>query len=185
MLETLTVGAIAFASTNVDDILLLAVWFAQAGRRVWSIVLGQFVGISALVLISVIGALTALVLPEQWIPLIGVVPVALGIRALFDHHDEDEGEAAPAATGVMAVTVVTMANGADNLGVYIPLFASEPDRLPWYLAVFAVGTAVWCGLGYALVSHPAAGPRLQKYGHVVLPWVLIAIGLHVLSGLVL
>ena len=183
MLETLTVGAVAFASTNVDDIVLLAVWFAQAGRRVSSIVLGQFVGIGALVLISVVGALTALVLPEGWIPLIGVVPVALGIKALVDKGGDDDSGAAPAATGVLAVALVTMANGADNIGVYVPLFASEPDSLPWYVAIFAVGTAVWCALGYALVSHPAAGPRLQRYGHHVLPWVLIAIGLHVLFGL--
>lgn len=184
MLESVAVGALAFASTNVDDIVLLAVWFAQPGRRAFSIVVGQYVGIGLLVLISVVGALTALVLPKEWIPVIGIVPVALGLKALFDGGDDDD-DPAPAATGAMAVTVVTMANGADNLGVYIPLFASAPDQLPVYVAIFAAGTAVWCALGYALVSHPAAGPRLQRYGHRALPWVLIAIGLHVLSGLVL
>lgn len=181
-LDVLVVGTMAFASTNIDDIVLLAVWFARSRARVSSIVLGQYMGIGALVLVSVVGAFTALVLPSEWIPLIGVVPVALGIRALFS-KGEDESDAPPAATGAWAVAVVTLANGADNIGVYIPLFASQPDALPWYVAIFAVGTGVWCALGYALVGNPVVGSRLQRYGHLVVPWVLIGIGLHVLSGL--
>ena len=178
-LEVFTVGTMAFASTNVDDIVLLAVWFAQPRRRVSSIVIGQYVGIGALVALSALGALTALVLPREWIPLVGVVPVALGIKALFSRGGDDDPDRASAGTGAFSVAVVTMANGADNIGVYIPLFASHPEALPWYIAIFAVGTAVWC----ALVAHPAVGSRLHRYGHLALPWVLIGIGLHVLSDL--
>lgn len=173
----------AFAWTNIDDIVLLAVWFAQPRRRVSSIVLGQYVGIGALVALSALGALTALVLPREWIPLVGVVPVALGIKALFDRGGDNEPDGASAGTGAFSVAAVTIANGADNIGVYVPLFASHPEALPWYVAIFAIGTAVWCALGYALVAHPAVGSRLQRYGHLALPWVLIGIGLHVLSDL--
>jgi cadmium resistance protein CadD (predicted permease) len=42
MLEHITVGAVVFASTNVDDILVLSAFFAQPGRSVARIVFGQF-----------------------------------------------------------------------------------------------------------------------------------------------
>ena len=179
--EWLTVGTAAFVSTNVDDILLLAVWFAQRGRRVPSIVFGQYLGIGVLVGVSAIAALTALVLPRGWIPLMGLLPLALGIRGLR-RPESDEPETTPSGTGVWSVAAVTVANGGDNVGVYIPLFAKSPEAVVIYAVIFAVGTAIWCALGYTLVSHPAAKPLLEKYAHRLMPWVLIGIGVHVLSG---
>ena len=81
----------------------------------------------------------------------------------------------------IAVALVTMANGGDNLGVYIPVFSREPAWVPVYAAVFAVMTALWCAAGYWLVNHPIIGARIRKYGHVALPFVLIGLGLHILA----
>jgi cadmium resistance protein CadD (predicted permease) len=98
--------------------------------------------------------------------------------------DEDgTDKTARAGMSALSVATVTAANGGDNLGVYIPMFASQPDVVPIYVAVFGIGTGVWCALGYWAVSHRAAGAALARYGHRILPWALIAIGLHVLSGL--
>lgn len=181
-LEAVVVGAGAFVSTNVDDILLLAVFFSERGRRVTAIVLGQFLGIGALVVASVLAALAAVAIPAGWIPLLGLVPCALGVKRLFASDDLGTGEA-PRGMSTLSVATVTAANGGDNLGVYIPMFASQPDAVPIYVTVFGIGTAVWCALGYWAVSHRTAGAALARYGHRVLPWALIAIGLHVLSGL--
>ncbi|HEX8906374.1 MAG TPA: cadmium resistance transporter, partial [Longimicrobiaceae bacterium] len=82
----------------------------------------------------------------------------------------------------LAVAAVTVANGGDNLGVYIPLFASAPGAIPVYAAIFAVMTALWCWAGHRLVRIPWIGDRLRRYGHVLLPLVLIALGLWILSG---
>jgi len=180
-LEAVAVGITVFAATNVDDVLLLSAFFAQPRRRVSAIVTGQFLGIGALTAASAVAALAALVIPREWIALIGVIPLALGIRQLLARPDEDNVQAHNGA-GVFAVAAVTVANGGDNLGVYIPLFASQPAAIPVYVVVFALGTAVWCAAGYALVSHPAVAARFQRYGHRVLPWVLIALGVYVLSG---
>jgi len=46
------------------------------------------------------------------------------------------------------------------------------------LEVLTVGALAFAS---TKVAHPAAGPTLQRYGHRILPWVLIAIGVHVLS----
>ena len=184
MLEHVTVGAVAFAVTDIDDLVLLALWFSQPRRRVASIVLGQYLGIGALVAVSIAAALLALAVPVHWLVWLGLLPIGLGIRLLLAGDDDDEEGAAAAATSPLAVTAVTIANGGDNLGVYIPLFASQPGATMTYILIFAVGTAVWCGLGYALVSHPVAAHALQRWGHRILPWALIAIGAHILvSGI--
>jgi len=82
------------------------------------------------------------------------------------------------------VAGVTLANGGDNLGVYIPLFATTPQVIVNYVLVFAVMTAVWCALGYLAVNNPLIGSQIRRHGHVLLPVVLIALGLYILSGAV-
>ena len=37
-------------------------------------------------------------------------------------------------------------------------------------------------LNYALVKFPPVAAKIERYGHYVLPVVLIAIGLEILSG---
>ena len=181
MFEPVIVGAAAFVSTNIDDILLLALFFGQPRRSVAAVVAGQYLGIGALVLVSVIAALAALVVPSHWLALLGLLPIGLGIRQLLQRQTNDANAVAPSGAGLWTVAGVTVANGGDNLGVYIPLFASQTSAIPVYVVVFAIGTAVWCVFGAALVRHPAVGTLLARYGHRILPWVLIGIGGYVLS----
>ena len=182
MLEPVTVGVVAFAVTDIDDLVLLALWFSQPRRHVASIVLGQYLGIGALVAVSIVAGLLALAVPVQWLAWLGLLPIGLGVRLLLKGDGSDDEDASATATSPLAVAAITIANGGDNLGVYIPLFASQPGATATYILIFAVGTAVWCGLGYALVSHPVAAHTLQRWGHRILPWALIAIGAHILLG---
>ena len=98
----------------------------------------------------------------------------------------DAGMRQPARRGFvpqsLTVAGVTLANGGDNLGVYIPLFATAPQAIGTCVAVFAVMTALWCALGYLMVNNPWIGDRIRRHGHVLLPPVLIALGLYILSG---
>jgi cadmium resistance protein CadD (predicted permease) len=74
-----------------------------------------------------------------------------------------------------------VANGGDNLGVYIPLFSSTPHAVPVYAVVFAVMTGVWCALGFYLVNNAWIGKHVRRYGRIALPFVLIGLGLWILS----
>jgi cadmium resistance protein CadD (predicted permease) len=79
--EAVAIGAGAFVSTNIDDILLLAVFFSERGRRILSIDLGQFLGIGALVAASVLSTLAAVAIPDGWIPSSRPCPVRAGGKA--------------------------------------------------------------------------------------------------------
>jgi cadmium resistance protein CadD (predicted permease) len=56
MLATLVTGVAAFAATNIDDIVILTVFFSQGERR-RTVLLGQYLGFTALILISLVGFL--------------------------------------------------------------------------------------------------------------------------------
>jgi cadmium resistance protein CadD (predicted permease) len=169
-----------FAVTNVDDLLVLALFFGQA-RGAARVVVGQYLGFAGILVLSVVGALGATLLPEQVRPYLGLVPIALGIKALWALRGG--GEPAVVEPGVLAVAGVTLANGGDNIGVYVPVFASSgTGSLVGYVVVFLVLVGVWCVAGRFLATRPVVARALSRWGHVLLPVVLIGIGVLVLVG---
>lgn len=176
-----------FAVTNIDDILILALFFGRARDRSAAVrvVVGQYLGFGAILALAVIGALGASLLPESVRPYLGLVPLALGLRAGWRAWRERHGdgvEAEPVAgPGVLAVAGVTLAGGGDNLGVYIPVFTTSGNLLV-YIVVFLVLVGVWCVAGRYLATRPAVARVLSRWGHVVLPVVLVGIGLAILIG---
>lgn len=185
-------AAVVFASTDIDDLVLLTAFFADARLRRGAIVAGQFLGIGALLGASVLAAMASLAVPAHWPALLGLLPLGIGLwklPELWRRRKEDDEEAAGAKRAgrragagaqILAVAVVTIANGGDNLGVYVPLFARDLSVLPVYLLVFALMTAAWCWAGYAFVRHPAGAALMQRWGHAILPVVLIALGAWIL-----
>jgi cadmium resistance protein CadD (predicted permease) len=183
-----------FVATDIDDLLILTVFFADARLAPRAIVGGQFAGIAVLVVVSVLAALLAIGIPAAWVALLGLVPLGMGLFSLkklwSKADDDDEADDARQAeqraehklhSQWLAVAAVTIANGGDNLGVYIPLFASRADLIVLYAAIFAVMTALWCALGHWCVGHPVAGALLRRYGEKLLPVVLTALGLLILA----
>lgn len=169
-----------FAVTNADDLVLLTVFFANRRNRTSAIVAGQLIGIGILTLASILIARLALHLPDTWLPLLGLAPVAIGIRQFFS--TDDEGESLPPAVSWATVATVTVANGGDNLAVYVPVFAnSSLFAVAVICGVFFILTLVWCGLARQIVRHPRWGTTVQKYSNIAAPYVLILVGLWVLA----
>src|SRR5690349_18227599 len=92
LVVVLGIGIAVFASTNIDDIFLLSAFFADRHLTTRSVVIGQFAGIAALVAASALAALAAIAVPEAWVALLGLVPLALGIRKLWLLRRDNGGE---------------------------------------------------------------------------------------------
>lgn len=184
LLTAVLTGIVSFAATNIDDIFLLLLFFSQVGGRFrnWHVVAGQYLGFGALVALSVLGSLGVLIVPEEWIGLLGLVPVFLGIRALTHLMGDPEDDRKPVeGSGIWGVATVTFANGGDNLGIYVPLFASVGFvRMGIIVFVFFSLVAVWCYAGYKLASYPTVADKIDRYGHIVVPFVLIGLGIYIL-----
>ncbi len=96
----LGVAITLFASTNLDDLFVLIGLFSDPRYRPRQIVAGQFLGIAALVLASLAGALLSLVVPPAWLGLMGLVPITLGLRRLLALRGDEEDDA-PARTATL------------------------------------------------------------------------------------
>jgi cadmium resistance transport/sequestration family protein len=186
---TVLSAAGVFAGTNVDDLIVLTVLFlaARAGGipRPWQIWAGQYAGIAVLVAVSVLAALGLTLVPDEWVGLLGLVPVALGVRGLIGAmRSADDEEPPPVASGVLSVAGVTLANGADNIAVYTPMFRTVgvADTVVT-IGVFAVLVAVWCVVSAWLGSHRPVIAVVERWGHWIVPLVFIAIGVWILSDL--
>ncbi|MEU4482000.1 cadmium resistance transporter [Micromonospora sp. NPDC023966] len=184
LLAAVAAAAGVFAATNLDDIVVLTVFFVAArgtGRpRPWQIVAGQYAGIGGLVAVAVVVAAGLLVVPDPWTGLLGLLPIALGVRALLARGDDDEP---PAVVGsLLGVAGVTVANGADNIAVYVPVFRSlDPATGLVWLLVFAALVAVWCAVAALLGSHPRVVSLVGRTGHWLVPAVFIVLGVVILT----
>lgn len=195
----------AFVASNLDDIVVLLLLFAGAegARGRWPVVAGQFVGFGLLVLASLVGWFGGDLLPSGWIGLLGLMPVGLGVSQLLDSISQasdarDQSlltgadpllsvspplwppSAAPGGTllaRIVAVAGLTIANGGDNIGLYMPLFA-QADRLQLVttLAVFTLLVGLWCLGAWRLVQAPALALLIHRHGGRAVPWLLIGIG---------
>ena len=185
-------GAVVFVSTNIDDIFLLAAFFADPRMRTRAIVLGQYAGIAALILASALVALLALAVPDAWVALLGVVPLLLGLQKLWSlrrpRRDEDDDEPIGArevqspGAQMLAVAGVTIANGGDNLGAYIPLFAANPAAVAIHAVTFLVLTGALCVVARGAVRNRLWANAVRRHAPLALALVLIALGLWILAG---
>jgi cadmium resistance protein CadD (predicted permease) len=177
---TLLSGLAVFAATNVDGLFITAALLSARSTRARDVVLGTYAGIGALYAVSAAGSLVSLLLPPSAIALLGLIPLGLGVRQLLRKDGEAE---TPAGHGVLAVAGIHVAAGGDNIGVYTPLFAASPGHaIGLYGVVFAVLTGLLCYAAHRLVTHPALGAPVRRYGPRVVLWVLVALGVWILAG---
>ncbi|MEE3720002.1 cadmium resistance transporter [Tumidithrix elongata RA019] len=196
LLTTIPAGITAFAATNLDDLVILTLLFSQVNATFRSrhIVFGQYLGFCVLLLASLPGFFGGMILPQNAIGLLGLVPIALGLKQLFtsDRDTEDEGKeeiaiARPASIfsnifspQACSVASITIANGSDNIGIYVPMFAnSHLDNLLVTVGIFLILVGVWCFATYQLTRQPGIADLLTQYGSNFVPYVLIGLGIYI------
>lgn len=190
MLSTIAAAAGLFVATNIDDIVVLTVLFAVAARgtsrlRGWQIVAGQYLGLITLIAVSFVAALGLTIVPDEWVGLLGLIPLAIGtlalIRTLRGQDDDDEADSALKAIGLMGVAGITIANGGDNIAIYTPVFRtmSPPDVLVT-IAVFLILLAGWCLVARTIGTNEKVTEGLEKVEHWLVPLVFIGLGVFIL-----
>ena len=188
MATTFLTAVLSFASTNIDDIFVLMILYAQMqnSKGIIRVVAGQYFGIGFLTALSVLGALGTQIFPPQYIGLLGFLPLFLGIRTWINYrrgqNEEERNTGDHTQISFFSVALLTIANGADNIGVYIPIFSGySPADFAVTLVVFAVMVALWCYLGYVFASYPYIKRKIVRYRHILVHSVLIALGLFILT----
>jgi len=195
------VGIVAFVSTNIDDLLILMAFFATPRFPPFQIVLGQYIGMGSLIAVSLLGFLIALVVPRNLIGLIGLFPIAIGIKELlelykksndYDNNNKDNEEEKLAKQHLqrskkiaylpfLTVAAVTF-SGGEEIGIYTSLLATnnEVSQIIMLVSVVMVLTGFWCGLANYFVNHSFLADRFRHIAARLLPFVLIGLGIYIL-----
>lgn len=184
----------AFATTNIDDIFILLVLFSQvrtevlrkedravrekAMRKKLYIAIGQYVGFSMIIFLSIVGSLSSFFIPVSWIGVLGFVPIYMGVKGLFSLRSNKSNKVIDkASSSLFKVAAITLANGADN----IPMFTSQSlEANIVTLIIFFCMIAIWCSISYTLLRAPILAKVLERNCHIIVPIVLIGLGMFIL-----
>lgn len=191
MLETIITALSVYISTSIDYLFILIIMFTQLTdtSQKQHIYAGQYLGTAILVGMSLFAAYIVGFIPQDWmVGLLGLIPLFLGIRfALVGEDDEDEAEIRKklnqrdSARFFWTVTLLTIASGGDNLGIYIPYFSAlDWSQIIIVLFVFALGIIALVEISQRLSSMPYISETIEKYERLIVPIVFIGLGLYIM-----
>ena len=191
LLQSIISALAVYISTSIDYLFILLIIFSQSHTKkgLRQIFLGQYLGTGILVAISLFAAYVLNFIPQDWIiGLLGLIPIYLGIRVAFvGEEEEEEGEVIEklGSRGTnrlfWTVSLITIASGGDNLGIYIPYFTSLSfPAIVTALIVFAISVAVLCYISYKLAKISFVSETLEKYERIIVPIVFIGLGIFIM-----
>lgn len=186
-LSLLATGLLVFISTDIDDYLLLVVFLADRRLSARQVLVGQYLGFVSLLAVGMAGSCLAMVMPSRWLGLLGIWPLLIGLHRLFDRDRKAiAGNALAAAStkNTLAVALVTIANGGDNVTAYVPLFAGLTTvQKMTVTSEFLLLVGVWYLAARYLVNHPVIGGVVRRVAVAILPYVLMGLGVWILLRL--
>ncbi len=176
-----------FVCTNIDDVLILTILYTQVqkSKNIFQIIIGQYLGLGILIILSILGSIGTHFFPGKYIGLWGFLPLFLGLRTLVLHcgkkSDEDFQHTMQIPLHIPMIMFLTLSNGSDNIAVYIPLFSScTASETTIILISFFLLIGVWCYLGYLLSTHRHLKQLILKYQNILVPFILIFLGISIL-----
>ncbi|WP_368974141.1 CadD family cadmium resistance transporter [Caldifermentibacillus hisashii] len=191
MLTTIVSAIVSYIATSIDYIVILVVLFAQVKNRkggVRDIVLGQYLGFTVLIIISLLASFGIAFIPQQWIGLLGLIPIFIGLKVLFekDEGDEEDEEILESTNRfsnfILSVTVIMLAAGGDNIGVYIPYFTVlNTIELIVTIVIYYIAAAVLLYLCQRVSAVKGISETVEKYEKIIVPIVFLALGIMIMS----
>lgn len=186
-----TLTAVSYASTNFDNLVVLSAYSSKPACQPFYVKL-TFVLVCLMVLtISLSLANAADALPAGKIRYLGLIPIALGGYQLFklifvrkrgQDPKQDERAAAPAVSLYLGFALVLLANSSDTISLLTPIFADLKSEFLFVCFAAAAAMAVFMSsIAHYLASHPVSKALLEGLAERALPFLLIGIGLLVLT----
>ena len=196
--STLVQAVVLFVATNIDHLAILTLWFVHGQNRPGTtarICAGQYVGFGVILAVTIVlSAISGLVIPQEYLRFLGLIPLALGVKAgigeirerWHSEESEEEDEAEAQLKGkkisVGAVALVTMANGGDEVAAYLPVFAlSTWWQIALFCAVFLVLAGVLLALARIITGRLHLAEVLERFEAIIFPSVLILLGVLILA----
>jgi len=210
MFELLKFGVkivVTFLLTNIQDIVILINFFLETSKNESQlksdhVVLGQFLGFSTLLMLSLIGYTVSYLLPIKLFGFLGFLIIGFGLNG-FKELYHNLRKAKKSQNGqillseiveptedlsfigdikqIVKVSLVTIANGNDNIAIYVPIFVqSTSAEIIGYGLGFLFMVGVLCASCYAFIHIPPILRFAHKYAQFISPFVFIGLGIYIL-----
>lgn len=189
----------SFILTNIDDLFVLVTFFAEASTSdtltPLKIAIGQYLGFSVIIAISMIGFGLALVIPAEPIGFLGLLPILLGIWKLIDlllsNEAEEDEEIGVEGRGrkskivliqtIGKVALITIMNGGDNISTYIPLFSqAKGAEVAVYVVVYYLMLGTWLLAAFLIMKQRHILRIAQKYSGYLIPFLYMGLGIFII-----
>ncbi len=193
MFDVLTVIAVtagAFIGTNLDNLILLVALYSRFPRYTKTVATGYVGGMLLIGAISSVVGEGGDLIPLESLGMLGVVPIALGIMALFQlFQNKQTGEADKFANETshkavfLSVLITQLSNGADSIITFSIFLAESTDTTDYLIALTFLGmTGIFAWLAHYLLKHRKLRDVVDRYGHYVTPFILILVGVYILTN---
>lgn len=186
-ISTLAVGIAAYASTNLDNLLVLVALLASPGLGRKAVMAGHAAGVAVVCLaIVVLAAMPEFADPRR-VGLLGIVPLAVGgyrlLALLRQRGVPDDGlPRRPRGSGLGQACALQISGSADTLAVFGPLLIdTSAQARPALGLTFLASAAVMALAGLALADRRPITAALSRGGAWTAPAVMILVGIYVLA----
>lgn len=191
--ETLTIIGVtvgAFIGTNLDNLVLLVALYSGYKQQSRMVTAGYITGMTLIGLICFIIGEAGEAIPVAYLGMLGVVPMGMGIMALFQlfkRHQTGKVTSAGINAGPWTVFVTTfmtqLSNGTDSIITFSIFLADSSDGADYLIAsTFLVMVALFALLANYSLKHRKVSDFLGHYGPYITPFILILVGIFILSN---
>jgi cadmium resistance protein CadD (predicted permease) len=184
--------AFSYASTNLDNFIVLSAYSARPGYRP---LFGRLAFVSVcltVILASLLLARVADSLIADKLRYLGLIPLRLGLYQLgklvfrrYQPDGQDEADKDPSLVELsfyLGFALALLANSSDSVIVLTPIFADLKLAFIFICAIAAVVAIAMSGVAGYIGTHPLLRAQVEKIGPWALPFLLIGIGLMILSN---
>lgn len=190
MLLVILSSVAAFISTEVDDLLSLFILMGAArnSRDKVAVTIGKYLGLALLCVCSAVFASYISRVPSHWLGLLGVLPLVIGIKEMIEAFREGNKEVPEKDLSgfaflrlLLATLIVTVADGGDNIAVYIPYFTSlNLTGCIVTAVVFILLQGAFCGLAWFVVDIDSVKKVLSRIKKFLVPLLFLFLGIFIM-----
>jgi cadmium resistance protein CadD (predicted permease) len=146
--------------------------------------------------LALFASLIALILPHNLISLVGLFPMAIGVKELVELRNtatDDDLDNKRVVNRIsksrwstylpfLVVATITF-SGGEEIGIYASIFATYNNlfEIGTIFVVVMVLTSAWCGIAAYLVHHSFLADHFRKISKWIPSIVLIGIGIYILT----
>lgn len=188
-MESLFVVALwLFAVTHLDTLVVLVAFCADEEYRTGEVFVGHYLGFLLGLGAALVATFFAAEVLQERAFVLGVLPVALGVRGFIKQRTELDSVDTPVTTsgreriGIVAAAGVGLSG--ENVAIYVPFFIAlqEPTLVAAIVGIYLVGGGVVFLVSLLIARRTLAVGTPRWVDRLLVPTVLVAVGLYVLAA---